>query len=756
MSERERSRESASEGVREIDSDGKMHRAENRRKRKTNSFGVESKAFELEMVEKGGTTLTIMESKKGVSSWVRMGLNSVGLLMEGLQQCIKDRRDGNWEKRWKEKGRSFSMVRVYNRAGCFLRVGVVDEVSKRYNICIPKGKGSKGGWTAMVEALCQLGIIADRKVQQEGTRISGRRSPEKVKGRSFVDMVKAWGDKEPSPIRVEVGREEISSNISRLEHCLIGNWNPNNEIGEDLENLGWKMAKAWGLKGKMGIASMGKGRALLEFELAEEARKVHLSGNKVVGGVRLGLERWNPRSGCMEEGEISKEVWVRILGLPVSLWVPSVLRRVGDACGGFLDVDPKTERMEELEWARILIKSDGANTPGSLVIGIEEISYSLSLWWESVPVLRQEEGRKCCLSDRLRGEVSGDVTPRVGSRVKEKVGVGIEVQRQMGDGTCRLLQREGTTERVFSHVGQLWGPDSWVGSAGPSRLKNQAVGPSLNPMGDQLGLRQVSNFGRATVDGLGHLQKGKSSLNQAHVVDNGPLLKIFSPGLTDKNRNVFMEHEFINYRVEEIGRRQQSVPPSQDTDRMLEEEVARYGLDVNLGGLRVQGASSSNSFCFGRSPEKEGYDHSGMQREGAVIGSGSRNPNVEDRIEKRNGCWDLVEINSVEPLGRKLGWMADQTEPQEGSKEDQLNWEESSLVRFSQFLGFSTEGLEVEILNFLDKIRKRKEKIIGKGFLEASRFERELKRLECSVNYEREAKKKGPMKGRGNQKVGVQ
>ena len=81
-----------------------MHRAENRRKRKTNSFGVESKAFELEMVEKGGTTLTITESKKGVSSWVRMGLNNVGLLMEGLQQCIEDRRDGNWEKRWKEKG----------------------------------------------------------------------------------------------------------------------------------------------------------------------------------------------------------------------------------------------------------------------------------------------------------------------------------------------------------------------------------------------------------------------------------------------------------------------------------------------------------------------------------------------------------------------------------------------------------------------------------------------------------------------------
>ncbi|RVW61926.1 hypothetical protein CK203_064911 [Vitis vinifera] len=457
--------------------------------------------------------------------------------------------------------------------------------------------------------------------------------------------------------------------------------------------MGWKMAKAWGLKGKMGIAGMGKGRALLEFEFVEEARRVHLSGDKVVGGVRMGLERWNPRSRCMEEGEVRREVWVRILGLPVSLWVPSVLRRVGDACGGFLDVDPKTERMEELQWARILIKSEGVNIPGSLVIGVEEISYSLSLWWEAVPVLRQEEGRNRGLSDCLRGEVRGDVTPRAGSRVKEKVGVGIEVQRQSRDGMCRQMQGEGIAERVFSHEGQLRGPDSWAGSAGPSSLKDWAVGPSLNPMGDQLGLRQVTSLGRAS----------------------------FSPSLTDKNRNNFMEHEFINYRVEEMGRRQQMVPTCQGAERMLEEEAARYGLDVNLGGLRGQGLLPLIFFCFGRSPEKEGYDHSGVQREGVVIGSGSRNPNVEDRIEKRNGCWDLVEINSIEPLGRNSGGWPDQTKPQEGSKEDQLNWEESSLIRFSQFLGFSTEGMEVEILNFLDKIRKRKEKIIGKGLMEASR-----------------------------------
>ena len=100
------------------------------------------------------------------------------------------------------------------------------------------------------------------------------------------------------------------------------------------------MASSWGLKGKLGLASLGKGRVLLEFEFVEEASMVLISGKRSMGGVQLGLERWSPRSGCLEESELRNEVWVRILGLPISLWVPSLLRRVGDVCGGFLAIDP--------------------------------------------------------------------------------------------------------------------------------------------------------------------------------------------------------------------------------------------------------------------------------------------------------------------------------------------------------------------------------------------------------------------------------
>ena len=59
-------------------------------------------------------------------------------------------------------------------------------------------------------------------------------------------------------------------------------------------------------------------------------------------------------------------------------------------------------------------------------------------------------------------------------------------------------------------------------------------------------------------------------------------------------------------------------------------------------------------------------------------------------------------------------------------------------------------------MSFLGRIRKMREKIIGKGLLETLRFEREIKRLECSVNYEGDTKKKGPTQGRGKQSAVVQ
>ena len=83
--------------------------------------------------------------------------------------------------------------------------------------------------------------------------------------------------------------------------------------------------------------------------------------------------------------------------------------------------------------------------------------------------------------------------------------------------------------------------------------------------------------------------------------------------------------------------------------------------------------------------------------------------------------------------------------------EGELSWEKSDLAKFSNFLGFSTEGLEKDIMDFLVKIRKRRERVHSKNILEKSKFERELKRLECSINYEGGKKQNGGGQVRGCQ-----
>lgn len=46
---------------------------------------------------------------------------------------------------------------------------------------------------------------------------------------------------------------------------------------------------------------------------------------------------------CLEEdhqkSEVTKEVWVRVVGLPLHLWSRELLKWIGDYSGGFIAVD---------------------------------------------------------------------------------------------------------------------------------------------------------------------------------------------------------------------------------------------------------------------------------------------------------------------------------------------------------------------------------------------------------------------------------
>ena len=78
------------------------------------------------------------------------------------------------------------------------------------------------------------------------------------------------------------------------------------------------------------------------------------------------------------------------------------------------------------------------------------------------------------------------------------------------------------------------------------------------------------------------------------------------------------------------------------------------------------------------------------------------------------------------------------------------NWEDSCLVKFSEFLGFPTVRFEKEILGLMRKMVAMQQKDKKKGVAKATRCERELKKLASSINYNGRDKFKVEGKDKGN------
>ena len=116
---------------------------------------------------------------------------------------------------------------------------------------------------------------------------------------------------------------------------------------------------------------------MLEFDSPEKAKWVLESGRRSFKGGVLQLDWWRPEAGCMRRKDSMQEVWIMVVGLPFHLWKPEILRKLGDACGGFVALDKNKEMKTEVKWARMLIKVEGKSRPS--VVNILEGPRSFEL-----------------------------------------------------------------------------------------------------------------------------------------------------------------------------------------------------------------------------------------------------------------------------------------------------------------------------------------------------------------------------------------
>ena len=176
------------------------------------------------------------------------------------------------------------------------------------------------------------------------------------------------------------------------------------------------------------------------------------------------------------------------------------------------------------------------------------------------------------------------------------------------------------------------------------------------------------------------------------------------------------------------------------TNDALAAEASRYESNfVEVGGVRDFIFSSSSSGC-----ERALVVRGSSGLDETVVGVRYQTPLCAMMKDGSPWMMDSVKENS------KGNNMSDVVEVMQERVDLGNKWDESSLVKFSKALGFSTEGIEGEILKLLQKLKTRRDQGKKKGTLGLTRFDREVKKLECSINYDGESRKKGSARREGD------
>ncbi|RVW91507.1 hypothetical protein CK203_046178 [Vitis vinifera] len=116
------------------------------------------------------------------------------------------------------------------------------------------------------------------------------------------------------------------------------------------------------------ISRLGGALVLFEFEDKVDAEWVLLRGSRRLQRREFFLQKWDLKWVVAEIGSHPKDVWVKVVGLPLHLWSREVFKSIGERCGGFIAVDEDTAFFSELQWARILVKAPGKIKQGTLQV----------------------------------------------------------------------------------------------------------------------------------------------------------------------------------------------------------------------------------------------------------------------------------------------------------------------------------------------------------------------------------------------------
>ena len=524
-------------------------------------------------------------------------------------------------------------------------------------------------------------------------------------------------------VRVRVGKNETAKRLGQLESSLVGWWGGGSSPTPDLKSLKQRAWQTWKVTGSLKVEELRRGLWLFGFESPNEARRILREGTGCFGDLPISFREWGKDVGCMDGRERCNSVWVRLLGLPLHLWSRPILKRIGDRCGGFVAEDVNTEFRIDPRWARIRVKWDGSSNPKSVVVSEEDRSFAIQLWWEIQPQMSWES-RTSKQNRGVETREEGDVRSRARESVELSAHARVKKLEKSKGVLYRVMGKHAEVER------QSDGMLSWEEQKFKKVVEQKRKGSSgwVTGCRCRLGpteMGQERRWEMARKNGLGEVSGGGPSSNRAQtegpeaelteplfLLDPAPMR--LSPVLTEPSESPAKKHPTdeqiscafspdwkpkqknrganpINYWEEGDRRKDQVVIPS------LENDNPRYVRTTQ------EDFSSLKMSVFGR-PLLMG-DSSGQGAPLKLKEIDDLEPLRMVAVDGRE--WGLESSDALEEIEEGSGGEGEQGEESASGETEASGyekWEDSCLIKFSEFLGFSTAGFESEILGLLSKI----------------------------------------------------
>ncbi|XP_058749946.1 uncharacterized protein LOC131622954 [Vicia villosa] len=180
--------------------------------------------------------------------------------------------------------------------------------------------------------------------------ISGNRLPTNGLTIEFIPPTIVEGEME-----VEIVEEDIVSEIMFWDSTLIMY-----ALGKELSMNAVKnfMSKFWDFVQLPSMFYHEEGYFLLKFHSTQDRDQVQIKGPYSIHGVPMVLKEWHPEFDFKKDMLRTLPIWVKLPNLPLHLWGPKSLGKIGSVLGTPICTDECTASKLRVSYARILIEID--------------------------------------------------------------------------------------------------------------------------------------------------------------------------------------------------------------------------------------------------------------------------------------------------------------------------------------------------------------------------------------------------------------